>query len=261
MDFQGFGPVRDPPPQNDKYLSVIRDKQQKLEDLLAITELKENNSLKATQKQLELNALNTTVNDILKKANDAGSQEAAKLLEVVRNNDMATSYEIIYRDYQDLASDKGGWCVKGIARPEDRQIAANAYNKMLEYRKLKADAQQQVAQFTQLRTLAESQLNILKQQETLAAKELADLKLSIGNNQEQINAKQEELAIAQFRVDALSQLRNWTEQTQIQEANIETPDVVTTEDNPQTNDDSSQSSSTINNVVIREEEEVRVDGV
>ena len=199
--------------QNDKYLSVIRDKQQKLEDLLAITELKENNSLKATQKQLELNALNTTVNDILKKANDAGSQEAAKLLEVVRNNDMATSYEIIYRDYQDLASDKGGWCVKGIARPEDRQIAANAYNKMLEYRKLKADAQQQVAQFTQLRTLAESQLNILKQQETLAAKELADLKLSIGNNQEQINAKQEELAIAQFRVDALSQLRNWTEQT------------------------------------------------
>ncbi|MFM7363647.1 MAG: FG-GAP-like repeat-containing protein, partial [Cuspidothrix sp.] len=207
--------------QNDKYLSAIKDKQQILEDILAITELKENNTLKATQKQLELNTLSPQVNDILKKATDAGSQEAAKLLQAVRNNDMAATYEIIYRDYQDLASDKGGWCVKGIARPEDRQIAANAYNKMLEYRQLKAEAEKQAAQFTQLRTLAESQLNLLKQQETLAAKELADLKLSIGNNQEQINAKQEELAIAQFRVDALSQLRNWTEQTQTQLLSVE----------------------------------------
>ncbi|MBO1058679.1 MAG: hypothetical protein HEQ27_20060, partial [Dolichospermum sp. JUN01] len=207
--------------QNDKYLSTIKDKQQKLEDLLAITELKENNTLKATQKQLELNTLNTQVNDILKKATDAGSKEAAKLLEVVRNNDMATSYEIIYKDYQDLASDKGGWCVKGIARPEDRQIAGNAYSKMLEYRELKADAQQQATQFTQLRTDAENQIKVLKEQESLAAKELVDLKLSIGNNQDQINAKQEELAIAQFRVDALSQLRNWTEQTQTQLLSVE----------------------------------------
>ena len=67
--------------QNDKYLSTIKDKQQKLEDLLAITELKENNTLKATQKQLELNTLNTQVNDILQKATDAGSKEAAKLLQ------------------------------------------------------------------------------------------------------------------------------------------------------------------------------------
>ncbi|MDD1413538.1 putative Ig domain-containing protein [Dolichospermum sp. ST_con] len=207
--------------QNDKYLSTIKDKQQALEDLLAITELKENNTLKATQKQLELNTLNTQVNDILQKATDAGSKEAAKLLEVVRNNDMATSYEIIYKDYQDLASDKGGWCVKGIARPEDRQIAGNAYSKMLEYRELKAQAEQQATQFTQLRTDAENQIKVLKEQESLASQELADLKLSIGNNQDQINAKQEELAIAQFRVDALFQLRNWTEQTQTQLLSVE----------------------------------------
>ncbi|MBE9035631.1 hypothetical protein IQ246_11030 [aff. Roholtiella sp. LEGE 12411] len=92
---------------------------------------------------------------------------------------------------------------------------------MLKYRQLKSEAEQQVTQFTQLRTQAESQAAALQQQQTLAAQELALLQQGIGNNQDQINAKQEELAIAQFRVDALSQLRNWTEQTQVQLLSVE----------------------------------------
>ena len=207
--------------QNDKYLSVIRDKQKNLQDLLAATELKENDTLKATQKQIELNGLQTQLLDVLKKANDAGSKEAAALLKVAQSNDFATVAELYHRDYQDLATDKGGFCSGGIARPQDIQLANYYYNEMLKYRQLKTEAQQQVTQFTQLRTLAESQVTALKGQETLAAQELATLKQSIGNSQDQINAKQEELGIAQFRVDALLQLRNWTEQTQVQLLSVE----------------------------------------
>ena len=207
--------------QNDKYLSVIRDKQKTLQDLLVATELKENDTLKATQKQIELNGLQTQLFDVLKKANDAGSKEAAALLKVAQSNDFATVAELYHRDYQDLATDNGGRCSGGIARPEDIQLANYYYNEMLKYRQLKTEAEQQVTQFTQLRTLAESQVTALKGQEKLAAQELAALKQSIGNSQDQINAKQEELGIAQFRVDALLQLRNWTEQTQVQLLSVE----------------------------------------
>jgi Ca2+-binding RTX toxin-like protein len=159
--------------------------------------------------------------DVLKKANDAGSKEAAALLKVAQSNDFATVAELYHRDYQYLATDNGGRCSGGIARPEDIQLANYYYNEMLKYRQLKTEAEQQVTQFTQLRTLAESQVTALKGQEKLAAQELAALKQSIGNSQDQINAKQEELGIAQFRVDALLQLRNWTEQTQVQLLSVE----------------------------------------
>ncbi|MFO0543755.1 MAG: LamG-like jellyroll fold domain-containing protein, partial [Pseudanabaena sp.] len=199
--------------QNDKYLSAIKDKQQTLQDLLKATELKENYTLQATEKQIQLNGLQTQLIDLLKKANDAGSKEAAKLLEVAKYNDFATVAELYQRDYRDLANDKGGSSSKGIARPEDLQLADYYYNEMLKYRQLKTEAEQQIAEFTQIRTLAESQITAIQQQQGLAAEELAQLNKSIGNSQEQIDAKQEELAIAQFRIDALSQIRNWTEQT------------------------------------------------
>ncbi|MFM6629414.1 MAG: hypothetical protein ACKPJK_09140, partial [Microcystis panniformis] len=199
--------------QNDKYLSAIKDKQQTLQDLVKATELKENYTLQATEKQIRINGLQTQLIDLLKKANDAGSKEAAKLLEVAKYNDFATVAELYQRDYRDLANDKGGSSSKGIARPEDLQLADYYYNEMLKYRQLKTEAEQQIAEFTQIRTLAESQITAIQQQQGLAAEELAQLNKSIGNSQEQIDAKQKELAIAQFRIDALSQIRNWTEQT------------------------------------------------
>jgi Lectin C-type domain/FG-GAP-like repeat/RTX calcium-binding nonapeptide repeat (4 copies) len=208
--------------QNDKYLSAIKDKQQTLQDLLKAAELKENDTLKATQKQLELNNLETQLIPILQKAKDAGSQEAAKLLEIASYNNFAAVAELYYRDYKDLASDKGGGCAGGIARPEDFQLANYYYGEMLKYRQLKTEAEAQVAQFTQIRTLAASQITAIQQQQTLAAEELAQLNKSIGNSQEQIEAKQEELAIAQFRIDALAQIRNWTEQTITQLLSVET---------------------------------------
>jgi hypothetical protein len=122
-----------------------------------------------TQKQLELNDLQKNLLDILGRANDAGSQEAATLLEVARYNDFASVAELYHRDYQDLATDQGGSCAGGIARPEDIQLANYYYSEMLKYRQLKSEAEQQKEQFSQLRTLAESQAAALQEQQTLAA--------------------------------------------------------------------------------------------
>ena len=61
--------------------------------------------------------------------------------------------------------------------------------------------------------------------------------------------------LGEFNIESLinllpHNLTTTTEQTQIQETNIETPEVDTTVET-----DSSQSSSTLNNVLIREEDE------
>jgi hypothetical protein len=207
--------------QNDKYLSAIKDKQQALKGLLEATELEKNYNLQATTKRQELNSIESQLITILKQANDAGSQEAAKLLEVANANNMATAAELYYKDYRDLASDKGGGCSGGIARPEDLLLADKYYAQMQEYRQLQQQAQQQASQFTALRQAAESQITLLDGQKALATQELAQLQQSIGNSQEAIEAHKQEIAVAEFRIDALSQLKDWTNQTLLQVLSVE----------------------------------------
>jgi len=207
--------------QNDKYLSAIKDKQQALKGLLEATELEKNYTLQATTKRQTLNGIESQLLTILKQANDAGSQEAAKLLEVANANNMATAAELYYKDYRDLASDKGGGCSGGIARPEDLLLADKYYAQMQEYRQLQQQAQQQASQFTALRQAAESQITLLDGQKALATQELAQLQQSIGNSQEAIEAHKQEIAVAEFRIDALSQLKDWTNQTLLQVLSVE----------------------------------------
>jgi Ca2+-binding RTX toxin-like protein len=207
--------------QNDKYLSAIKDKQQALKGLLEATELEKNYTLQATTKRQTLNGIESQLLTILKQANDAGSQEAAKLLEVANANNMATAAELYYKDYRDLASDKGGGCSGGIARPEDLLLADKYYAQMQEYRQLQQQAQQQASQFTALRQAAESQITLLDGQKALATQELAQLQQSIGNSQEAIEAHKQEIAVAEFRIDALSQLKDWTNQTLYQVLSVE----------------------------------------
>ncbi|NCS03658.1 MAG: hypothetical protein GPJ06_16725, partial [Microcystis aeruginosa G13-11] len=207
--------------QNDKYLSAIKDKQQALKGLLEATELEKNYTLQATTKRQTLNGIESQLITILKQANDAGSQEAAKLLEVANANNMATAAELYYKDYRDLASDKGGGCSGGIARPEDLLLADKYYAQMQEYRQLQQQAQQQASQFTALRQAAESQITLLDGQKALATQELAQLQQSIGNSQQAIEAHKQEIAVAEFRIDALSQLKDWTNQTLLQVLSVE----------------------------------------
>ncbi|MBE9071900.1 putative Ig domain-containing protein, partial [Microcystis sp. LEGE 08355] len=207
--------------QNDKYLSAIKDKQQGLKKLLEATELEKNYTLQATTKRQELNSFESQLLTILKQANDAGSQEAAQLLEVANANNMATAAELYYKDYRDLANDKGGGCSGGIARPEDLILADKYYAEMQQYRQLQQQAQQQASQFTALRQAAENQITLLEGQKTLATQELAQLQQSIGNSQEAIEAHKQEIAVAEFRIDALSQLKDWTNQTLLQVLSVE----------------------------------------
>ncbi|GCA72974.1 hypothetical protein MiYa_04532 [Microcystis aeruginosa NIES-2519] len=207
--------------QNDKYLAAIKDKQQGLKKLLEATELEKNYTLQATTKRQELNSFESQLLTILKQANDAGSQEAAQLLEVANANNMATAAELYYKDYRDLASDKGGGCSGGIARPEDLILADKYYAEMQQYRQLQQQAQQQASQFTALRQAAENQITLLEGQKTLATQELAQLQQSIGNSQEAIEAHKQEIAVAEFRIDALSQLKDWTNQTLLQVLSVE----------------------------------------
>nr|NCS31076.1 hypothetical protein [Microcystis aeruginosa F13-15] len=207
--------------QNDKYLAAIKDKQQGLKKLLEATELEKNYTLQATTKRQELNGIESQLLTILKQANDAGSQEAAQLLEVANANNMATAAELYYKDYRDLANDKGGGCSGGIARPEDLILADKYYAEMQQYRQLQQQAQQQASQFTALRQAAENQITLLEGQKTLATQELAQLQQSIGNSQEAIEAHKQEIAVAEFRIDALSQLKDWTNQTLLQVLSVE----------------------------------------
>jgi Ca2+-binding RTX toxin-like protein len=207
--------------QNDKYLAAIKDKQQAFKNLIDATELEKNYTLQATTKRQELNSIESQLITILKQANDAGSKEAAQLLEVANANNMATAAELYYKDYRDLASDKGGGCSGGIARPEDLLLADKYYAQMQEYRQLQQQAQQQVSQFTALRQAAESQITLLDGQKALATQELAQLQQSIGNSQQAIEAHKQEIAVAEFRIDALSQLKDWTNQTLLQVLSVE----------------------------------------
>lgn len=207
--------------QNDKYLGAIKDKQQSLKDLLEATELQKNYTLQAAIKQQELNAIENQLIDILKLANDAGSKEAAKLLEVANATNMATAAELYYKDYRDLATDKGGFCTKGIAKPQDLILADKYFDEMKQYRLLQQQAQQQVSQLLAVRQAAEAQATRLEEQKTLATQEFLQLQQNIGSTQEAIEAHKQEIAIAQFRIDALSQLKGWTNQTLLQVLSVQ----------------------------------------
>ncbi|WP_107667251.1 FG-GAP-like repeat-containing protein [Cyanothece sp. BG0011] len=215
-DLQAFLEV-----QNDQYLTEIQSKQSTLQDLLAATELKENYTLLATEKQLELNTLETQLQTRLIEATEAGSQEAAYLLEVASANNFATAAEIYYTDYRDLMSDTGGGCAGGIARPDDAVKADYYYNEMLKYRALQDQAQEQADQFTLVKEAAEDQIDLIQQQQAIAQTEFNEIQSNINNTQEDIETLQQQLNIAELRIDALEYLRNWTEQTLVQLLQVE----------------------------------------
>ncbi|MDJ0843150.1 MAG: hypothetical protein QNJ08_02825, partial [Crocosphaera sp.] len=215
-DLQAFLEV-----QNDQYLTEIQAKQSTLQQLLDATELKENYTLLATEKQLELNTLETQLQTRLIEATEAGSQEAAYLLTVAQQNNFATAAEIYYRDYRDLMTDTGGGCAGGIARPDDAVKADYYYNEMVKYRALQEQAQQQADQFAIVKETAEDQIDLIQQQQAIAQTEFNDIQSSINNTQEDIESLQQQLNIAELRIDALEYLRNWTEQTLVQLLQVE----------------------------------------
>lgn len=109
--------------QNDEHLKAAKEHQATLKALVEATQSNANYTLQAAQKQQEINNLEFQIIQPLQQATDAGYKEAKALLDVAQHNDMATTAEIYYRDYNDLAGDEGGKCTPGLARPEDRILA------------------------------------------------------------------------------------------------------------------------------------------
>jgi len=207
--------------QNDEHLRAAREHQQILRDLLEATELNANYTLQAAQKQREVNDLEFQIQQRLQDMISNGNKEAEHLLNVAMHNDMATAAEIYYRDYNDIASDTGGSCAGGIARPEDRALANRYYHEMLTHRQLQHRAQAQANHFGHLKRTAQAQKNVLQTQQDTAAKMLQDINDRIAETQEEREQKQQELAVAQARLEGITRIREQTEQTFITLINLE----------------------------------------
>ena len=207
--------------QNDEHLKAAKEQQRILKALLEKTQLNANYTLQAAQKQREVNDLEFQILTRLQQATDAGSQEAKYLLDVAHHNGVATAAEIYYRDYSDLASDKGGGCTKGVARPEDRVLADQYYRQMLEQRELQRRAQEQASYFGQIKDTAQAQIKTLQKEQEDAAKLLSDLNNKIAATQEEMATKQQELSVVQARLDGITRIREQTEQTFIQLVTLE----------------------------------------
>ena len=207
--------------QNDEHLKLARENQQILKALVEATQANANYTIQAAQKQQEVNNFEFQILQRLQQATDAGFKEAKALLDVAKNNDMATAAEIYYRDYSDLASDRGSKSSPGLAQPQDRILADRYYQEMLNNRELQRRAQAQADAFGGARKTAEAQMKTLQAQQETAAKILSDLNDKIATTQEEREKKEQELAIAQARLDGITRIREQTEQTFIQLVTIE----------------------------------------
>ncbi len=204
--------------QNDEHLKSAKEHQTILKALVEATQSNANYTLQAAQKQQEVNTLEFQIIQRLQTATAAGNQEAKALLDVAQRNDMATAAELYYRDYSDLAGDKGS---KGSARPEDQMLANNYYQQMLNNRELQRRAQAQADAFGAARRTAEAQMKTLQSQQDTAAQLLNDLNAKVAETQEEREKKEQELAIAQSRLDGITRIREQTEQTFIQLVTLE----------------------------------------
>lgn len=207
--------------QNDEHLKATKERQEILKDLLEATELNANYTLDAAKKQKEVNDLEFQILQRLQEATIAGNEEAKHLLDVATQNDMATVAEIYYRDYSDVASDKRSSSAGGVGRHSDRILADKYYREMQNHRQLQRLAQQQANHFGEIRRTAEAHLEELQKQQEDAAKRLQDINDEIYRNQEQQEAKEQELAVVQVRLDGIARIREQTEQTFLQLVSLE----------------------------------------
>ena len=207
--------------QNDEHLQAAKERQQILKDLLEATELNANYTLEAAQKQQEVNDLEFQILQRLQEVTAAGNEEAKHLLEVATQNDMATAAELYYRDYRDIAGDKRSRSAGGVGTAEDRRLADRYYQEMLKHRELQERAREQADHFGEIRQTAEAQLKKLQEQQENAAQTLQEINEQINQAQEQGEAKEEELAVAQARLDGIARIREQTEQTFVQLVSLE----------------------------------------
>ena len=205
---------------NDTHLQAAREAQAQLSQLLQATEANANYTLQAAQQQQRVNDLEFQIITRLQEATAAGSREAKHLLDVAQYHNLATAAEIYFRDYSDLASDRGS--KYGSAGTDNDVVLARQYQQeMLRYRGLEAQARNQANHFKAIKDAAQSQLATLETHQKTAADELVRLNEKILQSNQSIALHQQELAIAEARVEELDRLRQQTEDTFIQLVRLE----------------------------------------
>lgn len=200
--------------QNDEHLKQAKAASLLLKDLVEATQANQNYALQVAQKQQQVNDLEFQILQRLQTATAAGYQEAKHLLNVAQYNDMATAAEIYYRDYSDLASDRGGGCSGGgVATANDRVLADNYYREMLNYRQLQNQAQAQANAFRHARETAQAQMRTLEIQQQNASEALQTLQEKLNTASENRATLEQEYVIAQTRLQGITRIREQTEQT------------------------------------------------
>ncbi|GGA27644.1 hypothetical protein [Okeania sp. KiyG1] len=207
--------------QNDQHLQAAREHQEILRALVEATQSNANYTVQLAQKQQQVNDLEFQILQRLQTVADAGYHEAKHLLDVAKYNDIATAAEIYYRDYDDLASDKGSSSAGGLARPEDRILADRYYREMLHNRELQRRAQAQADAFRRAKETAQAQMQTLQTQQATAQQILNELNAKVAETQAEREQKQQELAVAKARLDGITRIREQTEQTFIHLVTIE----------------------------------------
>ena len=201
--------------QNDAHLAAAREQEEILGDLVEAVQLEANYTAEVVRQQQILNDLELPILQRLQEATAAGYEEAKHLLDVAEYNDFATAAAIYYRDYRDLAGDRGG-CAGGAGRAQDRVLADRYYREMLKYRELQRRAQTQADAFGEAKAAAEEQLETLQAQQTEAAQLLAEANEKLGATQTEREANEQALALAQARLDGITRIREQTERTLLQ---------------------------------------------
>jgi chromosome segregation ATPase len=207
--------------QNYEHLKQAREHEKLLKELVKATQSNANYALQAAQKQQKVNSLQFQILQRLQEVTIASNRETKHLLKAVEYNDMATAAEIYYRDFADLAGDRGGKSSPGLARPEDRILADKYYQEMMAHRELQRREQAQANAFKAARETAQAQLETLRSQEANATKSLEDINAKLAETDQERKTKEQELAIATARLNGISRIRNQTEQTFVQLVTLE----------------------------------------
>ena len=195
--------------QNQDHLDQLQNHRDTFKELINKVEIQNNLAKEAAQKQQEINNLESELIDALEEAIEAGDREAERLLDAVRNRDFAVAAGIYATDYRDLAENE----------EEGKKYLPLFHKyrrKRLDHREKQKEALQETVDAQELKLAAEATMATLDDEIETAQKQLDDIEGRLNEAQEDQERLQQELAIAQVRVDETERLRAQTEQTIVQ---------------------------------------------
>jgi Ca2+-binding RTX toxin-like protein len=207
--------------QFDTRLQELKTRQETFEALLQATKLQEDYVSQQAAQQKNLNGLESSIVTLLDTVVKNGNLEYQALLTVAKSKNLAEAAALYARDYQDLSTDTGTKCSKGIAKPEDKILAQQYAAEANKYLDLEQKAKQQASNLKLTREASQKQLESFNQQKLQAEQDLNIWQNKIAVTQAEIGQRQQELNLADIRIDILSQIQERTAQTTDQLLSIE----------------------------------------